>query len=120
MHKCMHAQRHRLMHGCIIYKGNSLKSLSREVVTSAALFTRLMPRCTQERVNQVRGCTRRPELLLKYIIPSPPRNRNEATPSNGGPHKDEGRPFTRYIGTLFTIRVRMTMVKVELKLIALQ
>ena len=42
-------------------KGNSLKSLSHEVVTSAALFTRLMPRCTQERVNQARGYTRRPE-----------------------------------------------------------
>ena len=42
-------------------KGNSLKSLSREVVTSAALFTRLMPRCTQERVNQARGYTRHPE-----------------------------------------------------------
>ena len=44
-------------------KGNSLKWLSREaVVTSAALFTRLMPRCTQERVNQARGYTRHPEL----------------------------------------------------------
>ena len=42
-------------------KGNSLKSLSCEVVTSAALFTRLMPRCTQEQVNQARGYTRRPE-----------------------------------------------------------
>ena len=62
MHKRIHAQRHRRMHGCIIiYKGNSLKSLSREVVTSAALFTRLMPRCTQERVNQARGYTRCPE-----------------------------------------------------------
>ena len=40
---------------------NSLKSLSHEVVTSAALFTRLMPCCTQERVNQARGYTRRPE-----------------------------------------------------------
>ena len=24
--------------------------------------------------------------------------------------RDEGRPFTRYIGTLYTIRVRMTVV----------
>ena len=39
-------------HGLII-KGGTVKSLSCEVVTSAALFTRLMPRCTQERVNQV-------------------------------------------------------------------
>ena len=43
------------------YKGNSLKSLSREVVMSAALFTRLIPHYTQERVNQARGYTRRPE-----------------------------------------------------------
>ena len=55
-HAQAHTQRLRRMHGY------SLKSLrSREVVTSAALFTRLMPRCTQERVNQARGYTRRPE-----------------------------------------------------------
>ena len=42
---------------CYNYKVNSLKSLNREVVTSAALFTRLMPRCTQEGVNQARGYT---------------------------------------------------------------
>ena len=40
------------------WSGNSQKSLSREVVTSVALFTRLMPRCTQERVNQARGYMR--------------------------------------------------------------
>ena len=79
MHKHIHAQRHRsisqstclsqpsachqpsAINAWMYYKGNSLKSLSREVVTSAALFTRLMPRCTQERVNQARGYTRRPE-----------------------------------------------------------
>ena len=55
-------------------KGNSLKSLSREVVTSAALFTRLMPHCTQERVNQARVYTRHPEPASSSIIPSPPRN----------------------------------------------
>ena len=42
---------------CYNYKVNLLKSLNREVVTSAALFTRLMPRCTQEGVNQARGYT---------------------------------------------------------------
>ena len=29
---------------------------------------------------------------------------------DSGTHRDEGRPFTRYIGTLYTIRVRMTVV----------
>ena len=47
-----HAQAHihteTQTHECMYYKGNSLKSLSREVVLSAALFTRLMPRCAQE------------------------------------------------------------------------
>ena len=57
---CTSAYTHRDTDACMD-KGNSLKSLSREVVTSAALFTRLMPRCTQERVNQARGYTRRPE-----------------------------------------------------------
>ena len=113
--------RHRRMHGCIIklrLERNSLtKSLSREVVTSVALFTRLMPCCTQERVNQARGYTRCPEPASSSIIPSPPRNRNEATPCNGGPHRDEGRPFT---GALYTIRVRMTVVSVELKPFVLQ
>ena len=40
--------------------------------------------------------------------------------ANGGTHRDEGRPFTRYIGTLYTIRVQMTVVEVELKPFALQ
>ena len=52
-------------------------------------------------------------------IPSPPRNRNEATPCTAGPHRDEGRLLI-YIGTLYTIRVRMTVVYVELKPFALQ
>ena len=56
-HTHTETQTHAWMH----YKGNSLKSLSREVVTSAALFTRLIPHYTQERVNQARGYTRRPE-----------------------------------------------------------
>ena len=56
MFPCVHAdtaQVHTHMHrdsDARMDKGNSLKSLSREVVTSAALFTRLMPHCTQERV----------------------------------------------------------------------
>ena len=116
---CTKAYTHRpdrRMHGC-----NSLKSLSRDVVTSAALFTRLMPHCTQERVNQARGYTRRPDAEpTSSLSLSPARNRNEATPCNGGPHRDEGRLFTRYIGTLYTIRVRMTVVEVELKPFALQ
>ena len=65
MYMQTHAQAHihteTQMYAWMHYKGNSLKSLSRGVVTSAALFTRLMPRCTQERVNQARGYTRRPE-----------------------------------------------------------
>ena len=60
-----HAQAHTRTeiqtHVWIHYTGNSLKLLSREVVTSAALFTRLMPRCTQERVNQAQSYTRCPE-----------------------------------------------------------
>ena len=130
---CVHADtctkaythRHRRMHGCIIYKGNSLKSLSREVVTSAALFTRLTPRCTQERVNQARGYTRRPDAKP---VSSSSTGRSFPVPLGTGTRlrhamaalRDEGRPFTRYIGTLYTIRVRMTVVEVELKPFALQ
>ena len=80
-----------------------------------------MPRYTQERVNQARGYTRRPDAEpTSSLSLSPPRNRNEATPCNGSPYRDEGRPFSRYIGTLYTIRVRMTVVEVELKPFALQ
>ena len=65
MYMQTHAQAHihteTQTHAWMHYKGNSLKSLSRGVVSSAALFTRLMPRCTQERVNQAWGYTRRPE-----------------------------------------------------------
>ena len=74
---------------------------------SAVLFTRLMPRCTQERVNQARGYTR-------HRVPRADHPQSPSEPergyANGGTHRDEGRPFTRYIGTLYTIRVRMTVV----------
>ena len=60
-HAKAHTRTETQTHAWMYYKGNSLKSLSREVVTSTALFTRLMPHCTQERVNQARGYTRRPE-----------------------------------------------------------
>ena len=66
-----------------------------------------MPCCTQERVNQARGYTRHPEpRVARAQSPSEP----ERGYANGGTHRDEGRPFTRYFGTLYTIRVRMTMV----------
>ena len=58
---CTSAYTHRNTDAWMHYKGNSLKSLSREVVRSTALITRLMPRCTQEPLNQPRGYTRRPE-----------------------------------------------------------
>ena len=60
-HAQAHTRTETQTHAWMYYKGNSLKSLSHEVVTSAALFTRLMPRCTQERVNQARGYTHRLE-----------------------------------------------------------
>ena len=52
-HAQAHTRTETQTHEWMYYKGNLLnsKSLSREVVTSAALFTRLMPCCTQERVN---------------------------------------------------------------------
>ena len=90
---------------------NSLKSMSREVVTSVyvALFTRLIPRCTQERVNQARGYTRRPE-------PASSSSRSFPVPLGTGTWlRHAMRPSQRwrpavYIGTLYTIRVRMTVV----------
>ena len=101
---------YRCTHTCInLYreKGNSLKSRSSEIVTSAALFTRLLPRCTQERVNQVRGYTRHRVARADHSqSPSEP----ERGYANGSTHRDEGWPFTRYNGTLYTIRVRMTVV----------
>ena len=136
----MHAQRHRRMHvrtdAHIMIKGGRklVKSLSREMVMSAALFTRLMPRCTQERVNQACGYTSHPEPRVPRADHSqspsepergyhsqsssePERGYHSQSPSepergyaNGGTHRDEGWLFTRYIGTLFTIRVRMTVV----------
>ena len=113
MHAQTHTRTETQTHACTdatfkLYreKGNSL---SRKIVTSAALFTRLMPCCTQERVNQARGYIHTSPRFIEQIIHSPPRNRNEATPMAAVTHRDEGRPFTRYIGTLYTIRVRMTV-----------
>ena len=108
MHKHINAQRHRCMHGC-----NSLKSLSREVYSHE--------RSTVHKANAtLHSGTSKPSAglhtsprireFLDQIIHSPPRNWNEATPCNGGPHRGEGWPFTRYIGTLYTIRIRMTVV----------
>ena len=89
---CTNAYTHRDTDVCMYRReeGNSLKSLSREIVASAALFTRLMPRCTQERVNQARGYTSHPE-------PRVPQSRSDHSQSlsepergcaNGGTHRD--------------------------------
>ena len=102
MYRCTHNYKGR--------KETRLKSLSREIITSTALFTRLMPRCTQERVNQARGYTRHPEPRVPRADHSQSPSEPERGYANGGTHRDEGRSFTRYIGTLYTIRVRMTVV----------
>ena len=83
---CRHMHKSIQTHAWLHYKGNSLKSLSREVVTSAALFTRLMPRCTQERVNQARGYT--------DVEPPVDHSQSPSEPERGyamhwRPHRDE-------------------------------
>ena len=117
-----HAQKHTRTDTDACMDGNLLKSLSREVVTSAALFTRLMPRCTQERVNQARGYTHRPDAEpASSSSLSPPRNWNEATPCiTALIEMKAGRLLDTLVHYIYTIRVRMTVVEVELKPFALQ